>query len=156
MNKIPADDIKFILRNVVDCPVKSRILSWLVSCAVESKEPEPIQDTDKQQTELKIYYKGERIAFRALLDGFHEFDCDLIIDDSDMPASFVWQMGDTVTEYGYKKFKELLDSDFTLLSNGNIQINCNNYIMGRDFVMASAGHIGHYEYDRIFKNINKG
>lgn len=142
MNKIPADDIKFILRHVVNCLVKSRILAWLASCAVESKEP--IDD------------KGERIAFRALLDGFHEFDCDLIIADSYMPASFIWQMGDTVTEYGYNKFKELLDSDFTLLSNGNIQINCNNYIMGEDFVMASAGRIGHYEYNRIFKNINKG
>lgn len=82
-----------------------------------------------------------------------ELDCDLIIGDVDMPASFVWYNdGDTViTEAGYQKFKSIMDAPYEILDNGNIEIFCDDDELGEKFVYAAAGYIGDSDYKLYFE-----
>jgi hypothetical protein len=91
--------------------------------------------------------------FIDFLKSTHDIDCDLIIGDCDMPASFVWYNdGDVViTEAGYQKFKSLMDSPYEILKNGNIEIFCDDDALGEKFVYAAAGYISDSDYKLYFE-----
>ena len=90
-------------------------------------------------------------TFLSLLrDKTIELNCDLIIGNVDMPASLVWDEDCQITEYGVEKYKEIMSAPYKRLDNGNIEIYCDNYKLGEEFVMAAAGYIGETEYEKIF------
>lgn len=68
-----------------------------------------------------------------------------------MPASFVWDEDCKITEYGKKKYKAIVEAEYTKLSNGNIEIHCDDEKLGESFCLAAAGYIGATEWDRIFE-----
>lgn len=89
-------------------------------------------------------------TFLDLLRSGEEIDCDLIIGDSDMPASFVWDSECKITDYGVERFKPIMISPYEKLPNGNIEIYCDSYKLGEVFTLAAAGYIGQSEYNKIF------
>lgn len=94
--------------------------------------------------------------FLDLLRSGKEIDCDLIIGNADMPASFVWDEDCKITEYGIEKFKEIMDADYTELPNGNIEIHCDNDALGEIFCLAAAGYIGETEFSKMFEEDKEG
>jgi hypothetical protein len=92
------------------------------------------------------------MIFLNLLNSGEEIDCDLIVGDVDMPASFVWGPDIKLTNYGVEKFSKLLNSSYTILANGNIEIHCNDDNIGYDFTLSAAGYINDQEYKRIFED----
>jgi hypothetical protein len=80
-----------------------------------------------------------------------ELDCDLIIGDVDMPASFVWDDDCRITDAGYQKFKSLMDAPYEVLKNGNIEIFCDDDKLGEKFTYAAAGYIGATDYKLYFE-----
>lgn len=95
-------------------------------------------------------------TFFDLLQSEAEMDCEIIVGNCDMPATFVWGEDFFVSDYGYEKFKTLLDAKFNILPNGNIEILCNDWKLGEAFIQASAGYISQKEYDKIFKQRKEG
>ncbi|MEM1486403.1 hypothetical protein V6615_16310 (plasmid) [Oscillospiraceae bacterium PP1C4] len=89
-------------------------------------------------------------TFLELLRSGEYIDCDLIIGDVDMPASFVWDEDSTITEYGIEVFNDLMKAEFVRLPNGNIEILCDDYTLGERFVWAAAGYIGNTEFIKLF------
>lgn len=89
-------------------------------------------------------------TFLELLRSGKELDCDLIIGDTDMPASFVWDETSKITDYGVEKFKPIMEAKCEILKNGNIEIFCDDYELGELFCLAAAGYIAETEFDRIF------
>ncbi|MCQ4924872.1 hypothetical protein NE686_17350 [Tissierella carlieri] len=98
----------------------------------------------------EIEKEDKEMTFLDLLKSNLELDCDLIIGDVDMPASFVWTEEDKITDYGIQKYEEIMKSKYTILSNSNIEIHCENHILGADFCYAAAGYISSTEYEKIF------
>ena len=94
------------------------------------------------------------MKFRDLIAD-KELDCELIVADTEMPATFVWNGDEKISEYGESRFGKLLDSEAVMLENGNIEIFCNDENMGNSFVWAVAGYINQFEYDRIFDLTDK-
>jgi hypothetical protein len=90
------------------------------------------------------------VKFLDLLHSGADFDCDLIIGNSDMPASFVWNSDDRLTEYGIEKFRPILEADYKILPNGNIEVLCDDWNLGEIFCLTVAGYISEAEYNRIF------
>jgi hypothetical protein len=88
--------------------------------------------------------------FLELLLSKPDLDCDLIIGGADMPASFVWDENNRITEYGINKYRPILEAEYTMLKNGNIEIHCDDDELGEDFCLAAAGHIPLSEYKKIF------
>lgn len=88
--------------------------------------------------------------FLTLLQSGEEIDCNLIIGNVDMPASFVWDENNNITAYGMEKYKELLEAEYAKLENGNIEIYCGDEKLGEHFCLAAAGYIGLVEFTRIF------
>jgi hypothetical protein len=89
-------------------------------------------------------------TFLDLLCSGREFDCDLIIGDTEMPATFVWNSDSALTVFGTIFYAELMESPYEELPNGNIEVFSDNYIQGEHFTMAAAGHIGLSEYNQLF------
>ena len=89
-------------------------------------------------------------TFLDLLRSGGEIDCDLIIGGADMSATFVWDKENSITDYGVEKFKAVLTAEYTKLPNGNIEIHCDDYELGEEFVLAAAGYIGTTEFAKIF------
>lgn len=89
--------------------------------------------------------------FIDLLNSNVELDCELIIGDVDMPASFVWNETNKVTKYGIQKYKKIMESKYKILDNGNIEIFCDDYKLGSEFCYAAAGYISSQEYEKIFE-----
>ena len=92
-------------------------------------------------------------TFIDLLQSGRDFDCELIIDNSEMSATFVWDEESHLTDYGAQYYAELLGSPCEILDSGNIEIFCDNYELGEHFVMAAAGYIGISEYNKLFGNV---
>ena len=90
-------------------------------------------------------------TFLELLESGKELDCDLIIGDADMPASFVWDTGSRITKYGIEKYRPLMNAPIRQLPNGSIELLCNEWRLGENFCMAAAGYIGEAEYQRLFE-----
>jgi hypothetical protein len=93
---------------------------------------------------------SEKKTFLALLRSGEELDCDLIIGGSDMPASFYWDAECLITDYGVEQFLSILETAYTRLPNGNMEIHCDDYVLGERFTLAAAGYIGETEYSKIF------
>jgi len=89
-------------------------------------------------------------TFHDLLKSGEELDCDLIIGDSDMPATLVWDGGNQFTPEGVKYYKTILDAPYNRLENGNIEVFCDDYELGEHFTLAAAGYIGQSEYRKLF------
>lgn len=89
-------------------------------------------------------------TFLDLLRSGEELDCDLIIGNCDMPASFVWFEDNIITDYGVNIYRPIMEAEYTRLENRNIEIHCNDDKLGRKFCMAAAGYIGESEYEKIF------
>ena len=79
-----------------------------------------------------------------------ELECELIIDNSDMPATFYWDKESRITSYGAEYFAPIMEAPYEVLENGNMEIFCDDYELGKEFVMAVAGYIGQSEYDKMF------
>ena len=92
--------------------------------------------------------------FIELLRSGEQLECDLIIGDSDMPASFYWDDECLMTKYGEEVFKDIINSEYTRLPNGNIEIHCDDYRLGEKFVYAAAGFISKDEFDKMFQDKN--
>lgn len=90
------------------------------------------------------------MTFLELLRSGQEFDCELIIGDVDMPASFVWSEGCIITDYGIETFRAIMDAEAKILENGNIEVLCDDWRMGEFFAFAAAGYIGIVESEKIF------
>ena len=88
--------------------------------------------------------------FDVLMSG-KALDCDLIIGGYEMPASFVWNEDSTISEYCKEEFGKLLDSEVTLIENGNIKIFCSEKELGVRFVYSAAGYISNSEYEKLFE-----
>jgi hypothetical protein len=99
---------------------------------------------------LPMSAKEVRRFFDYLRSGVH-LDCDLIIGDVDMPASFVWDENCRITEAGYQKFKSIMDADYEVLENGNIEIFCDDDQLGEKFVYAAAGYVSESNYHDWFE-----
>jgi len=92
-------------------------------------------------------------TFHDLLIKGPNLDCELIITGCEMPASFVWNSEQYIREYGVEKYRAILEAPFTILSNGNIEIECDDERLGEAFVLAAAGYISSSEYDKIFGEV---
>lgn len=99
----------------------------------------------------KTIYKGPRFGEYATA---HNLDCELIIAGAEMPASFVWNKGDTLTNYGKEFFKGIWDAPFEVLENGTIVVlsDEDEQTLRRAgfFVLASAGYSASRVYNRLF------
>lgn len=91
------------------------------------------------------------MKFKDVLLSGEEIDCELIVGDSEMPASFVWNEDSTITEYGKKVFEKLLEAEIKRLDNGNIETFCNDVRLGTKFVTSVAGYIAESEYNKLFE-----
>ena len=89
-------------------------------------------------------------TFKDLLNSGKELDCELIIGNVDMPATFVWE-GMKITEYGIDRFKPIMKAEYEVLPNGNIEVFCDDYELGEEFVRAAAGYIRQSEFNKIFE-----
>jgi hypothetical protein len=84
------------------------------------------------------------------------FDGDVIVGDVEMRHALVWEWGADISEYGYEKYKALLDSEYEItVGHGHtgysvIEIFCDDYELGEEFFAAAAGYINSTEYDKIF------
>jgi hypothetical protein len=107
-------------------------------------------DKQKYLDFLKDTRRLRRKTFLSYLHSNIELDCDLIIGDTDMPASFVWGEDSRITEYGIEKFRPIMEADYEVLENGNIEIFCDDYELGEEFCYSAAGYISNEEYIRIF------
>jgi hypothetical protein len=67
-----------------------------------------------------------------------------------MPATFVWDSDNRITDYGIEKFRPIMEAGYTILENGNIEVFCDDYKLGEEFCFAAAGHISDSEYTKIF------
>lgn len=92
-------------------------------------------------------------TFGELLNSNQAFDCELIIGDVDMPASFVWDEESRITPYGCDYFKPLMACSYELLENGNISIADCNEVTGEKFTMACAGYISTSEFNKMFSEV---
>ncbi|MCI8756808.1 MAG: hypothetical protein HFG18_09515 [Oscillospiraceae bacterium] len=90
-------------------------------------------------------------TFLELLENGRELDCDLIIGDVDMPASFVWTAGSRISRYGIEKYRPLMDAPIRCLPDGSIELLCDDWQLGEKFCLAAAGYIREAEYQRIFE-----
>lgn len=88
--------------------------------------------------------------FLGLLQSETALSCDLIIGGMGMPASLVWDEGSSITEYGIAKYRPVLEAEYKVLENGNIEIFCDDYKLGQEFCYAAAGYISITEYEKIF------
>lgn len=91
--------------------------------------------------------------FGELLNSNQAFDCELIIGDMDMPASFVWNAESRITPYGCDYFKPLMMCSYELLENGNISIDDCDEVTGEKFALACAGYISESESKKMFIEI---
>lgn len=89
-------------------------------------------------------------TFHDLLKSGEELDCDLVIGNSDMPATFVWDGGNPLTPEGVRYYSTILDAPYNRLENGNIEVFSDDYELGEHFTLAAAGHIGQSEYRKLF------
>lgn len=71
---------------------------------------------------VKGFDQGEPQTFLDLLCSGEDIDCELIIGDCDMPASFVWDEDCHITGQGIKKYRHIMEAEFTKLENGNKEI----------------------------------
>ncbi|WP_126981250.1 hypothetical protein [Acetobacterium bakii] len=92
-------------------------------------------------------------TFGELLNSNKEIDCELIIGNVEMPASFVWNEKSRITPYGYDYFKPLMECSYELLENGNITIDDGDEAMGEKFTWACAGYISESESKKMFIEI---
>jgi hypothetical protein len=92
-------------------------------------------------------------TFLDLLCSGRELDCDLIIGDTDMPATFVWDSQSPLTVFGTILYAALLESPYEMLPNGNIEIFCDDYKLGEHFTLAAAGYIGTNAYNKLFAHM---
>ncbi len=93
--------------------------------------------------------------FIELLRSGRELECELIIGDADMPATFVWDptiggVSLEVTDYCYNKYRPIMDAEYDELPNGNIEIHCDDWKLGEAFTMAAAGYTGVEEFEKLF------
>lgn len=88
--------------------------------------------------------------FLGLLQSETTLSCDLIIGGMDMPASLVWNEDSRITKYGIAKYRPVLEAEYKVLENGNIEIFCDDYKLGEEFCCAAAGYISITEYEKIF------
>jgi len=91
-------------------------------------------------------------TFLDFLRGQKELECELIIGNSDMPATFVWDENSNITPCGEEYYAPILDAPYKVLENGNIEIFCGSYKLGEHFVMALAGYIGEKDWEKLFGN----
>ena len=116
------------------------------------------EDGFEKHDDWNFFYQEEDIEFLCfgdLLNSGVRLDCELIIGNSDMPATLVW--GDyRVTEYGWQHFKPIMESAFKILKNGNIEVFCDDYNLGEEFALSAAGAVGNKEFDRLFEEVNDG
>ena len=89
-------------------------------------------------------------TFLELLESGADLDCELIIGDAEMPASFVWDECCRISRYGIEKYRPLMDAPIRRLPGGNIELLCDDEKMGEEFCLAAAGYTGEAEYQRIF------
>lgn len=92
-------------------------------------------------------------SFLELLRSGEELDCELIIGDCEMPASFVWSKDSQITDYGIERYKPLMDAEYTRTTHGNIELHCPNWGLGEEFCLAAAGYISVSAYNRIFGTV---
>lgn len=115
---------------------------------------EALRDATKKPirlSEWSIVRKAlEGKTFLDYLCNVKELECELIVDNSDMPATFVWDGENPLTVYGAKYYGALLEAPYRILENGNIEIFCDDYELGKHFTLAAAGHIGQKEYRKLF------
>lgn len=87
--------------------------------------------------------------FADFLKG-NELDCELIIGGVDMPATFVWDGACLVTDYCMEKFRPIMESEYQVLPNGNVEVFCEDWRLGEYFCYAVAGYISVSEYNKLF------
>lgn len=88
--------------------------------------------------------------FIDLLKSGKEMDCELIIGDVDMPASFVWDSDSHITDYGIERYKPILEAEYSELEDNCIEVHCEDWELGEEFCLAAAGHINNSEFERLF------
>lgn len=120
-------------------------------CGVE----EAFQDFNKEKKLSLIRWQAVRSemkgkTFLDFLREKKELECELIIGNSDMPATLSWDAASNITEYGEEYYAPILDAPYKVLGNGNIEIFCDNYKLGEHFVMALSGYIGTKEWEQLF------
>lgn len=94
--------------------------------------------------ELDKIIEAKPIIMKSFFDYLkvaEDLDCELIIGDVEMPASFVWDDECLITEAGYEKFKPIMDAEYKVLENGNIEIFCDDDELGEQFSWANAGYV---------------
>ena len=107
----------------------------------------------KSHGRMKMLRRPEsRQTFLELLESGAELDCDLIIGDADMPATFVWNEDSRISRYGIEKYRPLMDAPIRRLPGGNIELLCDDDVLGEEFCLAAAGYISEREYNRIFSS----
>jgi hypothetical protein len=89
-------------------------------------------------------------SFLGLLRSGVEFECDLIIGGAEMPATLVWDADSNITAYGAERFAAVVNAPYKILSSTVIEVFCDDYKLGEQFVMATAGYIGSREWERLF------
>lgn len=95
-------------------------------------------------------------TFLDLLKKREDIDTELIIGDCDMPASFVWNDDMFFTEYAIGKYGAILNAEYRMIGNGNIEIFCDDYNLGERFVYAVAGYVSETEYDKLIGIYEEG
>lgn len=89
-------------------------------------------------------------TFLELLQSDEDLDCDLIIGNCDMPATLVWESEHKMKDAGIEYFKELMESPYLPLRNGNIEVLCDNQDLGEKFCWGAAGFVAESLYESWF------
>ena len=87
-------------------------------------------------------------SFGEYLEIAEDIDTELIIGDCEMEASFVWYGDIAFTEYGKRYYAPILNAKFKYTPD-YIEIFCDDYELGHDFVMTLAGYTSETRYNKI-------
>lgn len=87
--------------------------------------------------------------FIDLLKSKRELYHNLLVGDVEMKASLVWDENCVITDYGIHKFRPLMEAQ-CIVKDEYIEVFCDDYHLGEEFVFAAAGFISSKEYEKIF------
>ena len=95
------------------------------------------------------------MKFIELLKDGKDYDCDVISGDEEMSCAFVWDHDMFITRKCQEMFSSMLVSPVQFLSNGCIEILCDNGRLADQFFTYLAGYCSIETYDSLFREMEE-
>jgi hypothetical protein len=83
---------------------------------------------------------------------------EVLIDNTEMPATYVGNDEETLSAYAYEKYGEILNAECEIVNVDQygcetVEVYSDNYEMGKQFTCAFAGYCASKEYDMLFPSV---